>query len=166
MGLQGQEGRLGLGCVGPGLRWFASTRQDRPHESPFCREHHGLLLRGAGGAHQAQEEGWGGRVLEALASERVAVLMEDFTFIAGEEDTRVLVEGLVVLKGDLTTVSTEVLVEKLSVRLEGEKEGAPVQFPPDRRPAKPLADASCCASMQRSVASADIIVMEGWGRKG
>ena len=27
---------------------------------------------------------------------------------------------------------------------------APVQFPPDRRPAKPLADASCCASMQRS----------------
>merc|ERR1712110_19952 len=52
------------------------------------------------------------------------------------------------------------------VRLEGEKEGAPVQFPPDRRPAKPLEDASCCASMQRSVASADIIVMEGWGRKG
>ena len=62
----------------------------------------------------------------------------------------VLVEGLVVLKGDLTTVSTEVVVEKLSARLEGEKEGAPVQFPPDRRPAKPLADASCCASMQRS----------------
>ena len=55
-----------------------------------------------------------------------------------------------VLKGDLTTVSTEVVVEKLSARLEGEKEGAPVQFPPDRRPAKPLADASCCASMQRS----------------
>ena len=27
---------------------------------------------------------------------------------------------------------------------------APVQFPPDRWPAKPLADASCCASMQRS----------------
>jgi hypothetical protein len=53
---------------------------------------------------------------KALASEGVAVLMEDFTFIAGEEDTRVLVEGLVVLKGDLTTVSTE-------VRLEGEKEG-------------------------------------------
>jgi len=104
--------------------------------------------------------------LKALASEGVAVLMEDFTFIAGEEDTRVLVEGLVVLKGDLTTVSTEVVVEKLSVRLEGEKEGAPVQFPPDRRPAKPLADACCCASMQRSVASADIIVMEGWGRKG
>merc|ERR550532_405970 len=96
----------------------------------------------------------GGRVgrtwpcfLKALASEGVAVLIEDFTFVAGEEDTRVL-------------------VEKLSARLEGEKEGAPVQFPPDRRPAKPLADASCCASMQRSVASADIIVMEGWGRKG
>jgi len=90
--------------------------------------------------------------------------MEDFSFLAGE-DTRVLVEGLVVLKGDLTTVSTKEMVV-LSVRLEGEKEGAPVQFPPDRRPAKPLADASCCASMQRSVASADIIVMEGWGRKG
>lgn len=40
------------------------------------------------------------------------------------------------------------------------------QFPPDRRPANSLADACCCASMQRSVASADIIVMEGWGRKG
>merc|ERR1712071_415796 len=33
-----------------------------------------------------------------------------------KEDTRVPMEGLVVLKGDLTTVSTE-------VRLEGEKEG-------------------------------------------
>ena len=54
-----------------------------------------------------------------------------------------------VLKGDLTTVSTKEMVV-LSVRLEGEKEGAPVQFPPDRRPAKPLADACCCASMQRS----------------
>lgn len=105
--------------------------------------------------------------LEALASGGVAVLMEDFTFLAGEEGgQKGLVEGLVVLKGDLTTVSTEVVVEKLSARLEGEKEGAPVQFPPDRRPAKPLADAFRCASMQRSVASADIIVMEGWGRKG
>jgi len=101
----------------------------------------------------------------SLANEGVAVLMEDFSFLAGEEDTRVLVEGLVVLKGDLTTVSTKEMVV-LSIRLEGEKEGAPVQFPPDRRPAKPLADACCCASMQRSVASADIIVMEGWGRKG
>ena len=106
----------------------------------------------------------GGRVgrtwpcfFKALASEGVAVLMEDFTFIAGEEDTRVLVEGLVVLKGDLTTVSTEVVVEKLSARLEGEKEGAPVQFPPDRRPAKPLADASCCASMQRSAQRIDLV---------
>jgi len=54
--------------------------------------------------------------LEALASQGVAVLGEDFTFLAGEEDTRVPMEGLVVLKGDLTTVSTE-------VRLEGEKEG-------------------------------------------
>merc|ERR1712110_720109 len=60
----------------------------------------------------------GGRVgrtwpcfLKALASEGVAVLMEDFTFVAGEDDTRVL-------KGDLTTVSTEVVVEKLSARLE------------------------------------------------
>jgi len=48
-----------------------------------------------------------------------------------EEDTRVLVEGLVVLKGDLTTASTErslfssnFSVEKLSVFLEGEKEGS------------------------------------------
>ena len=62
--------------------------------------------------------------LKALASEGVAVLMEDFTFVTGEEDTRVLVEGLVVLKGDLTTVSTEVVVEQLSARLEGEKEGS------------------------------------------
>jgi predicted AAA+ superfamily ATPase len=61
--------------------------------------------------------------LKALASEGVAVLMEDFTFVAGEEDTRVLVEGLVVLKGDLTTVSTEVVVEKLSARLEGRRRG-------------------------------------------
>ena len=47
-----------------------------------------------------------------------------------EEDTRVLVEGLVVLKGDLTTASTErslflnSSVEKLPVVLEGEKEGS------------------------------------------
>ena len=33
--------------------------------------------------------------------------------------------------------------------LRGRRRG-PVQFPPDRRPAKPLADACCCASMQRS----------------
>merc|ERR550532_111774 len=66
---------------------------------------------------------------KALASEGVAVLMEDFTFVAGEEDTRVLVEGLVVLKGDLTTVSTEVVVEKLSARLEGEKEGGSGSIP-------------------------------------
>jgi len=39
-------------------------------------------------------------------------------------------------------------------------------FPSDRTAGKLLADACCCASMQRSVASADIIVMEGWGRKG
>jgi len=105
--------------------------------------------------------------LEALASGELQFSWRtSLSSLERKEDRRVLVEGLVVLKGDLTTVSTEVVVEKLSARLEGEKEGAPVQFPPDRRPAKPLADASCCASMQRSVASADIIVMEGWGRKG
>jgi len=105
--------------------------------------------------------------LEALASGELQFSWRtSFSSLERKEDRRVLVEGLVVLKGDLTTVSTEVVVEKLSARLEGEKEGAPVQFPPDRRPAKPLADAFRCASMQRSVASADIIVMEGWGRKG
>ena len=95
--------------------------------------------------------------LEALASGGVAVLKEDFTFLAGEEGgQKGLVEGLVVLKGDLTTVSTKEMVV-LSVRLEGEKEGAPVQFPPDRRPAKPLADASCCASMQRSARRIELV---------
>ena len=129
-----------------------APRQDRiVLLSPLFAENTTVFFSGAGGAHQAQEEGWGGRgrvFRGSLANEGVAVLMEDFSFLAGE-DTRVLVEGLVVLKGDLTTVSTKEMVV-LSVRLEGEKEGAPVQFPPDRRPAKPLADAFRCASMQRS----------------
>jgi len=55
--------------------------------------------------------------------EGVAVL----TLLELEKDTRVLlVEGLVVLKGDLTTVSTteemHPFVEELSFVLEGEKE--------------------------------------------
>ena len=52
--------------------------------------------------------------------------MRTFRLSSLEEDTRVLlVEGLVVLKGDLTTVSTtgeKHPVEELSVVLEGEKE--------------------------------------------
>jgi len=96
---------------------------------------------------------------EAVFLEGVAVL----TLLELEKDTRVL---LVVLKRDLTTVSTTEKWRSCPSSLRGRRRRGPVQFPPDRRPAKPLADACCCASMQRSVASADIIVMEGWGRKG
>merc|ERR1712110_78987 len=72
----------------------------------------------------------GGRVgrtwpcfLKALASEGVAVLMEDFTFVAGEEDTRVLVEGLVVLKATsddqkVHSVETDLELAQCLQRLE------------------------------------------------
>ena len=84
---------------------------------------------------------------EAVFLEGVAVL----TLLELEKDTRVLlVEGLVVLKRDLTTVSTTEKWRSCPSSLRGRRRRGPVQFPPDRRPAKPLADACCCASMQRS----------------
>jgi len=62
-------------------------------------------------AHQAQE-GWGGcgRVFRGSCSRVWELQFSRRTFNSPrllEEDTRVLVEGLVVLKGDLTTASTE-----------------------------------------------------------
>jgi len=86
------------------------ARRGRPR-SPLAGERHRLLRGSGSGCTPSAGKGGGG--LEAVA-ERVAVLISRTRLSSREKDLTVLVEGLVVLKGDLT--------EKLPAVLEGEKD--------------------------------------------
>ena len=144
---------LGLGCFGPWLKWFWQfpPRGDRiVLRSPlFCRERHCLLLKGAGVAHQAQE-GWGGRVFRGSCSSHWGLL---------DSPRLRRTQGSFWWRAWWSSRGTwrrcpprgrSTPWRSCPSSLRGRRRRGPVQFPPDRRPAKPLADACCCASMQRS----------------
>jgi len=104
---------LCLGWFGPSLRWSQSCHLGETwssSESPCWRTPPSSQGIRTGCTPSA---GKGGGGLEAVA-EQVAVLVSRTRLSSREKDLAVLVEGLVVLKGDLT--------EKLPAVLEGEKD--------------------------------------------
>ena len=90
-----------------GLKVATLARRGRPR-SPLAGERHRLLRGSGSGCTPSAGKGGGG--LEAVA-ERVVVLISRTRLSSREKDLMVLVEGLVVLKGDST--------EKLPAVLEG-----------------------------------------------